>query len=248
MGEYEAKTKGEVHDNGPIVTPNGFAFTRYTVRGEPVFQPVNDELYALEGAECVFSNPTPGSGITSQASITAYDGTKDVLHILNAETAKYLIIDYIRMLIGTVPGGSGTQKYELRLDTQTGYTSGGTALTPKRSNLDIASPFGNIAVFAGALTTVAGSANMEKTYSGQLRNGVGLAGDEFLLTFGAPMTGVNGYLDPATTVGQQKTKQHKPLIVKPGGSLRMSHYGASLSTAAVIEWEIGARLRARQAQ
>jgi hypothetical protein len=247
MGEYEAKTRGEVHDHTPNAVPTGFAYDRKTVRGESVVQPTDEELYALEGTWGTISNPTPGTGITSQASVTAFDATKDVLHIFNGETAKHLIVKYIKLFVGTVPGGSGLQKYEFRQDTQPGYTSGGTALTAKRANLDIASPFGNIVAMAGALVTVAGSAFVEKTYSGQMRNGVGLAGDEFLFTFGAPMLAINGYLDPATTVGQQKTRQHGPLIIKPGGALRMSHYGASLSTAAVLEWEIGVKLRARQA-
>ena len=247
MGDYTAKTMGQVHDNNPVVTQSGYAEDRKTVRGESIVQPVNPELYAIEGTAGTLSNATPGTGITSQASITAYDATKDVLHILNGESAKYLIIDYVKLFVGTVPGGSGTQKYEFRLDTQTGLTSGGTALTAKRTCLDVTTPFGNITATAGAMTTVAGSANMEKTYSGEMRNGVGLAGDTFLFAFGQPMH-MGGFLLPATTVGMQRTLHHGPLIVKPGGSLRMSHYGASLSTAAVFEWEIGVRLRARQVQ
>jgi hypothetical protein len=247
MGEYDAKTKGEVHENSPIVTNSGFAFGRKTVKGEDIVQMTDEEMYAIEGAYGTFSNATPGTGITSQASITAYDGTKDVLHIFNNESAKYLIIKYIKAFIATVPGGSGTQKYEFRLDTQTGYTSGGSALTLKRANLDVTSPFGNVTAFAGALTTVAGSANMEKTYSGEMRNGVGLAGDTFWWTFGK-MLSPGGFLLPATTVGDQRIMPHGPAIVKPGGAFRMSHYGASLSTAAVIEWEVGVQLRARQAQ
>lgn len=246
--EYDAKVRGEVHENDPIISQRGGAYSRKTVKGEDVVQLANEEMYAIEGASCVFSNATPGTGITSQASITAFDATKDVLHIFNAESAKYLIIDYIKLFVGTVPGGSATQKYEFRQDIQTGYTSGGSALTAKRSNLDIASPFGNITMFAGALVTVAGSASVEKSFSGQMRNGVGLAGDEFLFTFGQPMVAINGFLDPATTVGLQKTLQHKAAVVKPGGAFRMSHYGASLSTAGVYEWEVGVRLRARQTQ
>lgn len=246
MGEYDARTRGEVHENGPIVTQSGFAYDRKTVKGESIVQPADAIMYALEGAAGILSNPTPGTAIVSQASITGFDATKDVLHIQNNESAKCLIIDYIKLFVGTVPGGSGTQKYEFRLDTQTGLTSGGTALTAKRANLDIASPFGNIVATAGALTTVAGSANVEKTYSGEMRNGVGLAGDTFLFAFGQPMH-MGGFLLPATTVGMQRTLHHGACIVKPGGSFRMSHYGASLSTAAQFEWEIGVRLRARQA-
>jgi hypothetical protein len=247
--EYEAKIRGEVHENDPIVNQRGPAFARWTTKGEQVVQLANPEMYALEGAAGVFSNPTPGTAIVSQASITAFDATKDVLHIFNAEAAKYLLIDYIKLFVGTVPGGSGTQKYEFRTDSQTGFTSGGTALTLKRANTDVASPFGNIAVNAGALTTIAGSSNVEKSFSGEMRNGVGLAGDTFLFAFGAPMH-MGGFLLPATTVGMQRTLHHGPgpVIVKPGGAFRMSHYGASLSTAAQFEWEIGVRIRTRQPQ
>lgn len=245
MAQNEDRILLDVRETSPVITADGggTAYQRGTKRGEPLVQTVDDVWYGIEGSFATLSNATPGTAITSQASVTAYDATKDVLHILNSETAKSLIIKYIKIFVGTVPGGSGTQKYEVRLDTQTGYTSGGTALTSKRPNLAITNPLANVTAFAGALTTVAGSANMEKTYSGQLRNGVGLAGDVFLLTFGVPMTAISGYLDPATTVGQQKTLQHGPLTVRPGGSCRLSHYGASLSTAAAFEWEIGCIVR-----
>jgi len=245
MAQNEDRILVDARETSPTITADnaGFGYMRGTKRGEPIVQLADDQMYAFEGSFATLSNATPGTAITSQASITAYDGTKDVLHILNSETAKSLVIRFIKVFVSVVPGGSGTQKYEFRLDTQTGLTSGGTALTAKRANLAVASPLGNVVATAGAMTTVAGSANMEKTYSGQMRNGVGLAGDEFLFLFGHNYAAVNGYLDPATTVGQQKTLVHGPLVVRPGGSLRMSHYGASLSTAAQFEWEIGAVVR-----
>ena len=241
---YENKVLLNTRETSPVLTTDGGgdSYARGTKRGEAVEQSVNDFLYAIEGSYAILSNPTPGTAIVSQASITAYDATKDVLHILNSETTKALWIRYIKLLVGTVPGGSGTQKYELRVDTQTGYTSGGTALTAKRTNRAVASPLGNVTAFAGALTTVAGSSGIEKTYSGELRNGVGLAGDTFILSFGDVMH-MSGFLLPATTVGMQRTLHHGPLCVPPGCSLRMSHYGASPSTAAQFEWEIGCYVR-----
>jgi hypothetical protein len=236
----------DVHDYNPTVSTGGQAFGRGTVNGEQYVQPVDARALAIAGRLATFSNPTPGTAITSQASITAFDATKDVLHIFNGETAKLLIIWYIKMFESVAPGGSGTQKYEFRTDTQTGLTSGGTALTVKRRNLLRSSLFGNMVVTAGAMTTVAGSANVEKTWSGQMRNGVGAAGDEFMFTFNDGVMDVNGYLDPATTVSQQKTLRHGAWIIPPLGAGRMSHYGASLSTAGQYEWEIGAEYRDMQ--
>lgn len=242
MSEYDAKTRGEVHEDGPVVTTSGFAYDRKTKRGESVVQMTDMELYSLEGSFGILSNATPGTAIVSQASITAYDATKLILHVKNNETAKSVIVKYIKMFVSVVAGGSGTQKYEFRLDTQTGLTTGGTALTAKRTNLAVASLFGNVVATAGAMTTVAGSANEVATYSGEARNGVGLAGDTFLFAFGAPMH-MGGFLLPATTVGMQRTLHHGPLVIAPGGALRMAHYGASLSTAAQFEWELGVIVR-----
>lgn len=236
----------DVHDYSPIVSTGGPAFQRGTSDGAAVVQPANSKFAAIAGVAGHFSNPTPGTAIVSQASITAFDATKDVLHIFNGESAKHLIVKYIRQLVGTVPGGSGTQKYEFRTDTQTGLTTGATALTVKRRNLKIASLFGNVVIQAGALTTVAGSANVEKTWSGQIRNGVGLAGDEFMWTFDDEKMDITGFLDPATTVSEQKTMRHGDWIIPPLGAGRMSIYGASLSTAAQYEWEIGVELRPAQ--
>lgn len=243
--EYENKVKLDTRETNPIVTTDGsgFSYARGSKYGEQVVRPFDEEYASIEGAWGVFANATPGTGITMQASNTAYSATADSLHILNAETAKRLVIKYIKIFVGTVPGGSGTQKYEILVDTQTGYTSGGTALTKKRTNLAVASAFGNVTATLGALTTVAASANAVRgVYSGELRNGVGLAGDTFWLTFGK-MESPGGYLLPATTVGQQRIIPHGPLVIAPGGACRLSHYGASLSTAAVWEMEIGAILR-----
>lgn len=244
MSQNEDRILLDARETSPVITADnaGFGYARGTKRSEILVQPVNEEWYGIEGSFATLSNATPGTGITSQASITAYDATKDVLHVLNSETAKSLIVKYVKLFVGTAPGGSGTQKYEFRLDTQTGLTSGGTALTAKRANLAVASPMGNVVATAGAMTTVAGSANIEKTYSGEIRNGVGAAGDTFLFLF-TGFHNMSGFLLPATTVSDQRTVAHGPLIVRPGGSLRMSHYGASLSTAAVFEWEIGCIVR-----
>lgn len=244
MTTYENKILLDQHDTAPVVgvDGSGYAYARGTKRGEQVVQPTSEELYAIEGSFGILSNATPGTGITSQASITAYDATKLVLHVKNNETLKSVIVKYIKLFVGTVPGGSGTQKYEFRLDTQNGLTSGGTALTAKRVNLGVTSVFTSVTATAGAMTTVAGSANEVATYSGEMRNGVGLAGDTFLFTFGGAMH-MGGFLLPATTVGQQRTLHHGPLLISPGGALRMAHYGASLSTAAVFEWELGVIVR-----
>jgi len=243
MSEYTAFTKGEVHDSGPIITPSGFAYNRKTKRGESVVQPADSQLFSIEGSYGILSNTTPGTAVADQASITVYDATKLSLHIKNNETAKDLIIRYIKATCAVVSGGTGTQKYEIRLDTQTGLTSGGTALSNRRTNLGVASLFGNIVATVGAMTTVAGSANEEKVYTGQMRNGVGLAGDVFIWTFQDESMNPGAFLLPATTVGMQVTIPHGPLTVAAGGALRLARYGASLTTAAQFEWEIGVRLR-----
>jgi hypothetical protein len=245
MTTYENKLLLDARETNPIVTADGagFAYARSNKYGELIVRDFDEEVAAIEGSWGVLANATPGTGIASQASITSYDATKDILHILNGETAKRLIIKYIKIFVGTVPGGSGTQKYEILVDTQTGLTSGGTALTKKRTNLAVASSLGNVTATAGALTTVAASANaIRGVYSGELRNGVGLAGDTFLLTFGRTRD-MSGFLLPATTVGEQRTLPHGPLVIAPGGACRLSHYGASLSTAATFEWEIGCYVR-----
>jgi hypothetical protein len=245
MTTYDNKILLDAREVNPIVTADGsgFAYARGNKYGELVVRDFDEEFAAIEGSWGVFANATPGTGITMGASITAYDATKDALHILNGETSKRLVIKYIRFFVGTVPGGSGTQKYEILVDTQTGYTSGGTALTKKRTNLAVASTLGNVTATMGALTTVAASANAVRgVYSGELRNGVGLAGDTFWLTFGRiPSPG--GFLLPATTVGEQRLLPHGPLVIAPGGACRLSLYGASLSTAAVYEVEIGCYVR-----
>lgn len=245
MAQNEDRILVDVRETSPVITADngGPAYLRGTKRGEVLTQPFDEEFAAIEGSWGVFANAVPGTGITMQASNTAYSALLDSLHILNGETTKALVIKYIKLFVGTVPGGSGTQKYEILVDTQTGLTSGGTALTKKRTNLAVASALGNITATMGALTTVAASANaIRGVYSGELRNGVGLAGDTFWLVFGRQIAG-GAFLLPATTVGDQRTIPHGPLVIAPGGACRLSLYGASLSTAAVYETEIGCFVR-----
>lgn len=239
MSQYQNNLVLEVLES----TPNVEMIARGTKTGQLLVQPADDIWAGISGTWVTLSNATPGTGVTSQASITAYDATKDVLHLKNNSATKSYVVKYIKMFVVTAPGGSGTQKYEFRLDNVTGLSANGTALTAKRANLGVDAIGSSLVATVGAMTTVAGSSVMEKTYSGQIRDGLGAAGDTFTFLFGHSYGASGGFLLPATTVSDQRSVVHGPLVVAPGCALRMSHYGASLSTAGVYEWEIGGELR-----
>src|SRR6185369_14399914 len=105
MAQFENSQLFDARDTNPTISADGSGLVtgRGTKRGEQVVQTVNDDFVAVEGNYGILSNPTPGTAITSQASITAYDGTKDVLHIMNSETSKALVIRYIKMFVSVVP-------------------------------------------------------------------------------------------------------------------------------------------------
>lgn len=245
MAQNDDKILVDVRETNPVITTDGggAAYLRGTKRGELMAQIADLNLFGIEGSFGVLST-TSGTAVTGQASITAYDATKLALHVKNNETSKSLIIKYIRMLVGTAVTGMTTQRYEFRTDTQTGLASGGTALTARRPNLAVASSLGNIVGTVGTPTTVAGSANEQLVYSGLVRSGVGAAGDLFTWTFGETLAPANnGFALALTTTAAQIAIGHGPLIVPPGGALRMAHWGASATTGGAFEWEIGAVVR-----
>lgn len=252
MTTYDNRLILDARDTEPVRQADGTGGmgASGTTRGEQKVQEITDEWYAIQGNFVLFSTAAAGTGTASQASVTAYDGAKDVLQVYNGQTpganGRSLLLRSIRMFVEVVPGGSGSQKYEFGLDSAgaTARSAGsGTALTLRNVNplatwLDKSS----IVATVGAMTSVAQTGTRSLVYDGQIRFGVGLAADVFLFTFGDHLS-LTSYLDPATTVGQQKHIPHGPLIIPPGYALRMQHYGASLSTAATIQWRISGVLR-----
>lgn len=195
---------------------------------------------AMEGTFFSAKNATPGTAITMQASVQAYAATTPSIIVTNLSSAsedKLLVLDYIRIMALTVPGGSGTQRYDARIDNIARYSSGGTVLTPTNQNINSSNATSS-RVYVGALTAAAASSSERLCAAGIARNGVGLAGDYFHFDFMGRDAGGN-FLEPATTVGANRVIPMPPVVLGASQSFLLNWWGASLTTAATWEFDIG---------
>jgi len=229
----------------PSRTPDGVdAVNRSTPYGELMVRQSDRFTRSVEGSEFVANNATPGTGITMQASVTSYAATTPSLIVTNLSAVndnKVLELEYIRILVATVPGGSGTQRFDARVDSIARYSSGGTTITPV--NTYIGSDQTTLSrVYAGALTASAAGSGERLIAAGIARNGVGLAGDYFHFDFTGGHTGGN-FLNPATTVGLTTIIPMPEVALPANASFLLNWWGASLSTAAA--WEFNIKFRER---
>jgi hypothetical protein len=229
----------------PTRTPDGVdAVNRCTPYGELMVRKTDRYTRSVEGSEYVANNATPGTAITMQASVTAYAATTPSLIVTNLSAAtdgKVLELEYIRILALTVPGGSGLQRFDARVDSIARYSSGGTTITPV--NTYIGSDNSTLSrVYVGALTAAAASSGERLIAAGIARNGVGLAGDYFHFDFTGEQVG-NNFLNPATTAGLTTVIPMPEVPLTSGSSFLLNWWGASLSTAAT--WEFNIKFRER---
>ena len=214
------------HSDGDLAPARGSRF------GEQFVRTVGRASFAEEGSYFSATNPTPGTGITMQASVTAYAATTPSLIVTNLATAaegKSLVMDYVRILVATVPGGSGLQRYDMRIDSGLRYASAGSTLTPKNVNMD-SSASTLSRCYVGAIVAAAATANERIVAFGNARNGVGLAGDVYQFDFSGLQSAGN-YLNPATTVGLTTTIPVPPVVLGPQHSFLLNWMARSAQPA-----------------
>lgn len=196
---------------------------------------------ADEGSYFVATNPTPGTGVLTDADAADVNHTEAFLLLYNGNTAasaKRVYLDYLKIQV-TVPGASGTTtRYFSTIDNINRYSSLGTAITPKNPNMDSSNATG-VTLYAGATVATAGSAQMRLVGHGSLRGGViAVAGDTFMVDFAGDRTAPVSNLAYAGTDICNANVRHCPVILGPGQTWCFSVYGASQATAAEYEFEL----------
>lgn len=114
-----------------------------------------------EGAYFVANNAQTGVAMTTT---TGFDATKPFLLIQNNDAAggKRIILDYAALVTtaaGSAASGLTLIQAALYIDDNKRYSSGGTALTGKCSNMTVA-PTSIAQVYAGAVVAAAAGANV----------------------------------------------------------------------------------------
>jgi len=198
-----------------------------------------------EGTYFTAVNASDNTAITASIA-TAYSGTASAFIALrnndsnpDAGSGKRIVLDYIKLLLKTVPGSAADWRAVIDVDNvQARFTSGGTVITPANSNMQATS--NSVAlVNVGALTTVALSASGRTLGRAILRSAIPVTLDTTIFTFGGvdkPSGGgvLNG------TAAQIITINCPPVILGQNACMCLSLFGTSnAATAATYQVEMG---------
>lgn len=209
---------------------------------------------ADEGSYFKIANATPGTGLATIATPTAFSDTSPFFIVQNNEPVggRSVYMDFVRLSL-TVPGTLSTS---LRLTTKldpvsTRYSSGATMIVNAtgatggqivnpRSSL---ASFTSIAAWVGPLVATAASQNARLLCPDLvLRAAIAVALDSYLIKFGGgdmPVTGavLNGAA-PSDIV-----KPHEPVIIEPGHAFLGHIWAPAQTVAASMQFEAAGWLR-----
>ena len=192
----------------------------------------------------VFTNPTPGTAITStiagsfSATASAFFSFRNVSPTSNpAGVRTYL--DYIKLITNVVPASGTSFQYAIYSDGETSnrYTSGGTSISPVNPSATslVAS---QTQLYAGAITTAAASSQARLLSRGSLRGVIPVTGDEYLIGFGDGTFGAANC--PGATAAGRFVANSPVVSFGPQQFLEVFFWWPSnSSTAATFEFEIG---------
>jgi hypothetical protein len=103
------------------------------------FVSVDPLVQSDRGNYFVATNPTPGTAIAFAVNAAVSETAGYFLSVQNLQAAngKRIYLDYLRLILATVPASATAGEMFVKLDT-TGRTSGGTQCVPVNPNYDIA--------------------------------------------------------------------------------------------------------------
>ena len=223
----------------PDTNPASIRTDRY---GDPIVQVLHGKKHTLadEGSYYVVTS-VAGTPVAMTASITTFAETAGAVGVTvlikNTEPkgGKRVYLDYIKLLTSVVPTGATSWQYALVTDDNPArYTSGGTAFVPVSPNADHNVP-SITQVYFGALTTGVPT-NRRTVGRGTLRGVVPTVFDVLAILSGGAEGG--GSMASAAASGRQ-VDVTAPIIIGPQQNLCLTMWGASYSTAAQWEFEIG---------
>jgi hypothetical protein len=172
--------------------------------GDWSVMPLSPTKHALadEGSYFVVTNPTPGTAVAYALQTTFSDTADGLFVIQNANPAggPNVWLDYLKLILaGTAPTATQSMEFTVRTDSNSmvptansvQIAGGAGAQTIFSTNQpDPTSPAVNMWAYnAGAMTVPATSASGRRVARAHIATGLGIAGDEYELQFGAPDRG-----------------------------------------------------------
>ena len=192
---------------------------------------------ADQGNFFVAITPTPGTGVISNASVTAFTETTPYLVLYNGGNLN-IYPTHVRLHTTVVGAGSSTANWTWTLDTGNRLSSGGTGLTIANTNMTSNVKSGAIAT-VGAVTATAASSVRRVVGHQMVKFALETVHDCLQFNFGGPEQ-----LDPTSLINNAATLSHTtvnyaPLVIGPGQSLVAVRWAASHTTGVTYEVEMG---------
>lgn len=199
-----------------------------------------DHAVADSGNYFIGVNPTPGTGIASNAAPTALVETTPLFICYNGNTGTSINIYPIFLRFkdtAASTGGTGIN-FTHSLDNANRLSSGGTALTLNAVNPG-AKTKSNATVTVGALTASGKTSSQIPLGNLMFRPTViDQAGDQYEIQYGSP-DGIGTGVDTAGTTILHLVKAVAPIVIPPGWSYLVNIWKASMSAAVSFEVEFG---------
>ena len=228
---------------------------RRSMYGETYVSPVGNFRHMLADEATYFraGNPTPGTGIQLSANVTAFSDTNGLFVIQNTVAAgtangKRIYMDYLRLnLLATAPTATVSMEFAFKksaISREPTTAANRTVLTAAsmREGAGLAS-IGTYMSYAnaGAMTVPASVAANKFVGRCTIPTGLGIAGDEYIVQFGADALSVwqGGAAVRATDVARRGTVA-PPIVIDPGEWLVIHMWWlTAATTAATFEFELG---------
>jgi hypothetical protein len=212
-----------------------------------------EHTIADAGGYFVAGNPTIGTGIQKAASITAFADTNALFVIQNTDSpanlqAKRIYLRFIRLSLGgTAPTGTVSMEWAFKLDKIERFPTTAanmTVLTAVNVNMDSAvASVAKVASYAnaGAMTIPAASTAARVAGRAKIPTGLGIVGDEYVVTFGQlDWPGVGGLTAARAAVPARLISNAAPIIIGPGQTLVVHQWWVTAATTVEThEFELG---------
>lgn len=198
-----------------------------------------------EGSYFVATNPTPGTGIAPNAVETSFSDTRGFFVIKNTEDpgnsqGKRVYLDYLKLiLLATAPTATVSLHFAAKrskISREPTTAANRTLLTP----VPLAGAAGRASICrpmcyanAGAMTVPASAAEDPVVGRVCLPTSLGIAGDEYVLKFGADDLGaIAGLTAVRATAPARIVGQLPPVVIEPGESLVLHRWWLTEATNA----------------
>lgn len=195
---------------------------------------------ADEGSYFTTYNVTDGTGIAGHAAPVQADlSLKPLLHLFNGNSAKSVVVDFVRLRVTAVGAGATTTDFTMWVDKNGATTRTGTGTLATPVNV---SPYNAQAaaavVYFGPVVATAGTGEVRIDHQ-RVRSVVPVVEDQYVFVFGASNYGLPAAQALTGTNVVSAFVPCPPVVVGPLGNFKLQMWGASQSGAHSLEYTIG---------